>query len=159
DFDRQHIRGEEFRSHEFLPRPPDARNPDRRQVLWSPRATAREGAFRVHYEFFCDMECRRPTSPMSRLSQSLYAPPQPAQYLKSEYRIECDNPDVAALARQLTDGLTEPGDQLEALFHFVDGEIGREPAVGGPGVSALGCLQNRVGDSGAKSRLLVALCR
>src|SRR5262249_50036585 len=44
-------------------------------------------------------------------------------------------------------------------FHFVDKEIGNEASIGSPGTTALECLQNGSGDSGGKSRLLVALCR
>jgi hypothetical protein len=45
------------------------------------------------------------------------------------------------------------------LFRYVDQEIGNEPSIHGPGLSALACLQAGSGDSGGKSRLLVALCR
>ncbi len=53
----------------------------------------------------------------------------------------------------------EPGEQVEALFRHVDQKILKEPAVGGAGLSAVQCLKNGRGDSAAKSRLLVALCR
>jgi hypothetical protein len=45
------------------------------------------------------------------------------------------------------------------LFRHVDQKILKEPAVGGAELSAVQCLKNGRGDSAAKSRLLVALCR
>src|SRR5262249_14924505 len=81
------------------------------------------------------------------------------EHLQSEPRIESDHPDITDLARRLTAGLEDPRDQLDTLYRHVDLEIGNEPNLQGSGMSALECQQNGGGDSGAKSRLLVALCR
>jgi hypothetical protein len=158
-FDRQQICRETCSSDEFLDKPPAARHPERRQVLWSQRASAAPGPFRVHYEFYCKVDVHRPTAPMSKLTKTLLAPPHAGEYLGSEPRLECDHQEISALARRLTADHVDAGDQVEAFYHYVDQEIGKEPSLGGPGLSALECLRNGRGDSGAKSRLLVALCR
>jgi hypothetical protein len=159
DFDRQHIRNEVFRSAEFLNKPPNVRHPDRRQVLWSQRAHTTPGPFRVHYEFYSVMDVHGPTAPMSKLAKDLYAAPKRGEHLKSEPRVDCDHPDVSALARGLVAEREGTADQVEALFDYVDKEIGKEPTVGGPPLGTVECLKRRAGDSAAKCRLLVALCR
>ncbi|TMQ32631.1 MAG: hypothetical protein E6K70_17505 [Planctomycetota bacterium] len=47
DFGRQHIWKEACRSNEFLPKPPDAKHPERHQVLWTERPAVAEGPFRA----------------------------------------------------------------------------------------------------------------
>jgi hypothetical protein len=96
---------------------------------------------------------------MSRLTKTLYAPPQPGDLLQTEPRIETDHSEISTLARSLTAGWDGPRDQVEALYGYVDREIGNEPNVNSPGLTALECLKNGSGDAAAKSRLLVALCR
>lgn len=159
DYARQHISNVECRSPEMLHKPPTARHPERREVLWAQRAGVPPGLFRVYYEFFCTVDYHRPTSSMTRLADDLYQPPAPGAYLYSEPRVECDHVDVAGLARRLTTGKAEPAEQAEALFDYVDRQIAREPALGGRCLGAVECLNNRGGDAGAKSRLFVALCR
>lgn len=159
DFDRQHIRSESFQSAELIDKPPDSRQPNRRQVLWSQRPNVAPGPFRAHYQFFCEMEVNRPSSPMSRLAKNLNAPPNPGEFLKSEPLLDSLHEDISALAKNLTAGQEEPTDQAEAFFHYVDREIAKEPSVGGTAMGALACKQNGRGDEGAKSRLLVSLCR
>ncbi len=159
DLGHQHICRESCRSDEFIDKPPVARHPERRQVLWNYRGTAAPGSFRAFYEFYCHLDVHRASASGSRLSKALYAPPRPGEYLNNEARIECEHPDISALAKQLTAEHSEPCDQVEALYQYVNQEIGKEPAVGAAGLSAVQCLKNGRGDSGAKSRLLVALCR
>jgi hypothetical protein len=159
NFNHQQICRATCSSDEFFDKPPAARHPERRQVLWAQRANASPGPFRIHYEFYCQVEVHRPTAPMTQLTKTLLAPPHPGEYLRSEPRLEFDHPDISALARRLTADQTDSGEQVEALFRFVDQEIGKEPSLGGPGLTAIDCLHNGRGDSGAKSRLLVALCR
>jgi hypothetical protein len=159
NFNRQQICREICQSEEFFDKPPAARHPERRQVLWAQRATVPLGPFRAHYQFYCKLDVHRPTAPMSNLTKTLYAPPHPGEYLASEPRLQCDHPEISALARRLTTERVDPGEQVEALFHYVDQEIGKEPSLGGPSLTAVECLQNGRGDSAAKSRLLVALCR
>src|SRR5207248_9291451 len=76
-----------------------------------------------------------------------------------EPRIPSDHTDDSTLARNLTMGLEDSRDHFEVLFRYVDQELASEPSLPGHELSALDCLKNGSGDSGAKSRLLVALCR
>ncbi|HZU35933.1 MAG TPA: transglutaminase domain-containing protein, partial [Gemmataceae bacterium] len=159
DFGRQHIKREACRSDELLDKPPSARHPERRVVLWSQRPGVPPGPFHAYYEFYCLVDVHRPSVAMNRLAAKVDAAPAPGQQIKAEPRIECDSAPVAALARRLTAGHDDPGDQAEILFRYVDQEIANEPSPSGPGLGALDCLKNRRGDASAKSRLLVALCR
>lgn len=159
DFGHQHILDELYRSDELLAKPPDSKHPERRQVLWTQRPGVSEGSFRVRYQFYCTVNDHAPTAPMAELAKLINAPPHPGTLLKSEPRIQNDHTDISLLARNLTEGLHDSRDQFEALFHYVDQDILSEPTIPGPGLSALECLTTGSGDSGAKSRLLVALCR
>ncbi|MBY0525635.1 MAG: hypothetical protein K2R98_19675 [Gemmataceae bacterium] len=159
DFGRQHILREACQSEQMLDKPPDARHPERRQVLWTRRAGQQDGPFRALYEFYCTTSVNRPSAPMTELAQTLSAAPQPGQYLQRESVIESDHAAVADVARRLTVGLDRSEDQVEALYRYVEQEIANEPSVAGPAVSATDCLKRQGGDPSAKSRLLVALCR
>ena len=151
DFGRQHILKESCRSEELLDRPPDARHPNRRQVIWTRRAGVDDGPFRAYYEFFCAVNSPRPTAPMTELTHSAYATPQSGQFLQRQPTVEIDHPAIAALARRLTTGRDRVEDQVEALFRYVDLEIVNDPSVAGPAASAAECLSKGSGDSAAKS--------
>jgi hypothetical protein len=162
----QHILDELYRSDELLAKPPDSKHPERRQVLWTQRLGIPEGPFRARYQFYCTVNIHPPpmghvanVPPLSELAKAVNAAPHPGTQLKSEPRIQSDHAEISTLARSLTAGLDDPRDQLEALFRYVDQEISSEPTIPGPGQNALDCLKNGSGDSGGKSRLLVALCR
>jgi hypothetical protein len=159
DIGHQHISHEVCQSDELWARPPEARQPDRHQVLWTQRPGVSEGPFRVRCRFYCSVDVRAPSAPMSSLARAVYAPPGDREQRASETRIESDHPEVSALARRVTSGIEEPAEQLDALFRYVDQEIANEPTVQGPGRTALECLRSQSGDSAAKARLLVALCR
>jgi hypothetical protein len=159
DFGHQHILREVFRSDELLDKPIDAKHPERRQVIWTQRAGIPDGPFRARCELYCSVNVAHPTAPMTELTRSLYAAPRPGEELQTEPGVESDHVAIAALARRLTVGIDRPIDQAEALFRHVDQEVGNEPTIAGPPVGALECLKNESGDAGAKSRLLVALCR
>jgi 7 transmembrane helices usually fused to an inactive transglutaminase/Transglutaminase-like superfamily len=159
DFGRQHVLRETCRSAELLDKPPDARHPDRRVVLWSHRAGVPAGSFRAHYEFYCVTDVHRPSSSMARLAKSLYAPPKRGEYLDTAPPPGLDVEEVSNLTRRLTAGLERPADRAEALFRHVDQEITKEPSVPGQPISAAECLHGGSGDAGGKSRLLVALLR
>lgn len=159
DFGRQHVLHELYRSTEFVARPRDQKHPERPTVSWTLRPGVANAPFRARYEMYCAVDVRTPTTPMSKLARTLYAPPAHDAALQSEEGIESDHPELVSLARQLATGLEETPEELEALFHHVDAEIGNEPTVRGGGLTALECLRNGSGDSAAKSRLLAALCR
>jgi hypothetical protein len=155
----QHICRESFSGNEFSNKPPASRHPDRRQVLWTQRRAKEPGPFRIVHAFYCQLDLHRSDSSFAHSTKSLYHPPGPGEYLRDEPRIECKHSEITALARRLTEDKVELSEQVEALYRHVDQMIGKEPAVGVSGLSAVQCLKNGRGDSGAKSRLLVALCR
>jgi hypothetical protein len=159
DFGHQHIDRESFRSTELAGKPPDVKHPARRQALWTARPAASPGPFQAHYEFYCVMDMHQPTAPMVQLTKTLYAAPHPGQYLDIESRAGTDNESISSLARQVTECLEDPADQAEALYHFVDEDVANEPTMNGTPVTAAECRKRGSGDSGAKSRLLVALLR
>ncbi|HLN33501.1 MAG TPA: 7TM domain-containing protein [Gemmataceae bacterium] len=159
DFGRQHILNELCRSNELLSKPPDAKHPERHQVLWSQRAGVAGGPFRALYQFQCTVNVNTPTTSMSKLSRTLYAPPQREEPVASPEIPGSSVPEISALARNLTSRIDSAPDQLEALYRYVDQEVGNEPTVEGSIASPLECLKNGTGDSGAKSRLLAALCQ
>ena len=153
----QHILDELYRSDELLAKPPDSKHPERRQVLWTQRLGVPEGPFRARYQFYCAVNLHPAAAPLSELAKAVNAAPHPGAQLKSEPRIQSDQAEISTLARSLTAGLDDPRDQLEALFHYVDQEIGSEPSIPSRGQSALDCLKNGSGDSGGKSRLVTGL--
>jgi hypothetical protein len=159
DFGRQHIFNEVCRSDELYDKPPDARHPSRRQIIWHQRAGVPNGPFRARYEFHCTTNVSRPSPGMTELGQTLSAAPAAGQYLQREPGVESDHPSIIALSRRLTDGIEHPEDQVEALYRHVATEIANEPSVGGQSLSAAECLKHGGGDAAAKSRLLLALCR
>jgi hypothetical protein len=159
DLSRQHVVRETGRSAELIYKPAEGRHAERRLVYWTQRPGQGKGAFQARYEFYCRVDVHRPTSPMSRLTRTLYAPPPPGEHVKSEPRLDPSDPEISDLALRLTKGLSRPADQVRTLFRFVDEEISNEPSVGGGGLSAAECLKAGSGDAAAKSRLLTALCR
>jgi hypothetical protein len=159
DFDQQHISSEVYRSAELLARPPDARYPDRHQVLWSQRPGVGRGPFRATYQFCCATKVPAPNHTMAGEARRRLAPPSPGAYLNSEGRIESDAVAISQLARCLTAGREDALDQFDALYRYVDQEIANEPSVRGRAPGAATCLQEGGGDASAKARLLTALCR
>jgi hypothetical protein len=156
---QQRVVKEDFRSREFLPKPPDAKHPQRHQVWWSQRAGVSPGPFRAVYQFYCAVAAHPANPETTRLGRAIYRAPGPGEQLHSESLVESDDPAISALARRLTVGSSDNRDQLEALYHYTDQEIGNDPSVPGPPSGALECLQIGSGDAAAKSRLLTALCR
>ena len=159
DCNRQHIFREDYRSAELIPRPVSGHNNERRQLQWLQRPGSGKGAIEARYEFVCNVDVHHPTSPMSQLTRTLYAAPEPGEYTRSEPRINPGDPDITELARLLTADLPQPADQVRALFRHVDQEIANEPSGRGVGLSAAECLRAGSGGAAGKSRLLVALCR
>ncbi len=159
DFKRQHVANEQCHSDELTPKHTEGRHGERRLIQWSPRGAAAKGAFQARYEFYCRVDVHKPTSPMARLAETLYAHPGAGEHIEAEPRIDPSHPEICTLALDLTAGLDKAADQARALFRFVDEDIANEPSAGGPGQTAAECLQSGRGDAAAQSRLLVALCR
>jgi hypothetical protein len=158
DLDGQHVFKDEYSSEQLQYKPPEARNPGRKQVAWSRRGGAPAGPFRARCEFRVVLEKAHANAAAARLATGLYAPPVPGRDLGPEPRSE-DHARLAARARALTADLDGDLDRAEALFHFVDRAVGNEPAVDGPAVTAAECLKTGSGDCAAKGRLLAALLR
>ena len=140
DFDRQHVRLERFQSAEMLEKPPTARHPERRQVIWTLRAGATPGLFTVRHDFYCDIDVHSPSLPMSSLARSFYATPMKGEHLENEPLIESDHPDISALARRLIEDREGTYDQMEAIYQHVSQEVENDPNVGMLGLGAVECL-------------------
>jgi 7 transmembrane helices usually fused to an inactive transglutaminase/Transglutaminase-like superfamily len=160
DLERQHVLKDEYSSPQLLSKPPEARKPERRQVIWTRRGGAAVGPFRARCTFDVVPDGSHADAAAVRLTSGLYAAPAPGKMLEPESRAG-EHARIAAQARALTDDLAADSDldRAEALYHFVDGKIANEPRVKEPSVSAAACLENEAGDCAAKSRLLAALLR
>jgi hypothetical protein len=157
DLDRQHLLDEDYSSEQMTHRPPDARHPERRRVLWTQTPGVPEGPFRVRADFHVSLVGGR-SSWVS--STGVYSAPRPGEYLSAEALIETGHERISTLARELTAELpgTNPLDAAQALFGFVEQRIKKEPFEG-TSAGALACLEHGTGDRCARCRLLVALLR
>ncbi|MFL5339035.1 MAG: 7TM domain-containing protein [Gemmataceae bacterium] len=158
DLAHQHIVRETARSDEFQQKPQE-HHADRREQSWTQTPGTKPGPFRIRYECYCRVDAEHTGAAAQNRSHHLYSAPKDGDHLQTEPGIERDHPEIADRARRLTDGMEGPADRVEALFQFVDQQITGEPAVAGSLRSAVECLRDEGGDSAAKSRLLVALCR
>lgn len=160
DVNRQHVIREKYRSAQLLVRPPEARNPQRRRVLWMPKAGHTDAVVKLHCEFWCAVD-HRPTAPMTQLARTLYAPPAAGECLESELKTTKETQQITDLARRLSGDAAEPFDMARPIFEFVDREIANEPTIHDSGNAAgpVQCLAEGSGDAAAKSRLLLALLR
>ena len=152
---QQQIVQEAFHAPQFIGRAEERSTPLRRTVLWTAQPTYSGGTFRLHAECYLLLRPR----PEGAGLGAAQTPPHAGEYLRQEPGIEVDDPDLAACARELVAEASTPSDQVERLYRFVDEQIANEPSVSTGSASALLCLQQEAGDSLAKSRLLVALCR
>ncbi len=159
NFERQHIRLERFHSESMLEKPPSARHPERRQVIWTQRTGVTSGPFTALYEFYCDVDVHGPSLPMAHSARAHYAAPRNGEHLESQPLIECDHSDISALARRLIEDREGVYDQMEAVYQYVSLQVENDPNVGNQGLGAVDCFRSGRGDARAKSRLLVALCR
>src|SRR5207302_5969788 len=150
DFNRQHVVRETYHSAQLAGRAPDTTSPLRRRILWKRKAGVAEGLFKLRGEFICSIDHARPTAPMSRLGQTLYAPPPRGAYLDVLSRAGTENDLIAALAKKLSAGKERHSEQTHALFQYVDGRIINEPQVGVRPLSPAECLTEGSGDSAAK---------
>jgi hypothetical protein len=83
------------------------------------------------------------------------APASLAGYLATEPKIEADDPEIIAMAQELTDG---PPDAWQAAIAVADW-VYRNIAYQITGTGAQQCLTDRQGDCGPKSYLTIALLR
>lgn len=161
DLDRQQVDKELYESEQLFAKPPEAKHPDRRVVLWSQRGGAADGPFRLRCEYQVSIE-GTPRSPLlDHRTNSLYAAPRPGEYLSTETPPGVNNEEISATARSLTatlENALNQQDVAETLYRFVAERIENDP-VDGPSASAVECLRTQRGDRLAQSRLLLALLR
>jgi hypothetical protein len=159
DFKQQHAFREEFVSAELMQKPVEGHSHDRRQVTWWQKTQAAKVPLEARYEFYCSVDMKPPTAPMTKLGRQLYEAPHPGEDVQADANIDPHDPAVAELAKELTDGHDRPVEQVRELYQFVNKQVASEPAVGNVSASAVECLKAGHGDAAAKSRLLAALCR
>jgi hypothetical protein len=171
DLDRQHVLDDAYSSAQLFHKPPEARHPERRQVLWSQQPGVADGPFRARCEFHVALEVTTPNALMSHQATGLYGPPRPGQYLEVERPAphgagaggpKTDSERISSQARQLTADLESTQNQIdvtEALYHYVAQNIKNDPRPDASPASAIECLHAGKGDRLAKSRLLQALLR
>jgi 7 transmembrane helices usually fused to an inactive transglutaminase/Transglutaminase-like superfamily len=159
DLERQHVLADHYESAELACKPPEARRPQRRQVLWTQRGGAQPGPFHALCTFQIAIESAHSNGLLPRLASGLYAPPGQGEDLDLPASTGPGSERLTQLARDRSAGLEDRVDVAEALYHFVDREVGNEPSLGGTPAGPAECLGAGRGDCGAKSRLLVTLLR
>jgi hypothetical protein len=157
DFRRQHLVDVQPQASGVVLRGTRTRA-SRTEAVWDPAGVApgKPQPFRLAYSVRCILGLRRPTPAMTRATRQLDSPPGQGDYLAPSARVQSDAEPVRRLARQLAEDGAAPADLVRALYEHV-AELPDEPAP--EPLSALDCLRQGSGDSGGKSRLLVALCR
>jgi transglutaminase-like putative cysteine protease len=157
DFRRQHITGESFVSKEMTYKIRRGKAGGPRRAQWQ-RRPSMERLHRVQltYQFRCVLGTRRPTPAMMHQTHTLDAAPPEGYLNRPSARIESDAPEIEQLAEGLVSEETGLRQEVRALFEHVTGLALEDSS--GP-TTALGCLRQGSGDSGGKSRLLIALCR
>ena len=161
DLDRQQVDNEVYESEQLFKKPPEAKHPERRVVLWSQRGGSTDGPFRLRCEYSVSIDGSPRSTLLSRSTNSLYAAPRPGEYLGTDNETRVNDEEISATARRLTAVLENPTNQhdvAEALYRFVANDIKNDP-VDGPSASSVECLRNQRGDRLAQSRLLLALLR
>src|SRR5262245_29515773 len=126
DLERQRLIDDTYASDELAHRPPEARHPERRRVLWSQRGGVADGAVKARAEFHVAVEVSKPAGGSVRQTTGLYAPPRAGEYLGAEGHIEATHERISALARRLTAPLGEganPLDVAQALFRHVEQKV------------------------------------
>lgn len=161
DLDRQRVIDDGYESDELHHKPPEARHPERRRVVWAQRGGVPDGEFRARSEFLISLDkARRGSEP--RPVSGLYAAPAQGEHLGDEPLIEARHDTITEKARSLTAGIEGSSSMLDtaqALFHFVEQKIKNDVRLDPRSTSALTCLEAGKGDRAAKARLLAALLR
>ncbi len=81
--------------------------------------------------------------------------PTLAVYLKPEPNVECDDPEVRALARKIVEGSDSAWEAVQRIGAWIKENITYRIT----GSGALECLRTRKGDCGPHAWLTIALCR
>lgn len=155
DFRHQHVFDESYNGKNVVP-PRGRKEAGRREVLWRRAGVGgAPQAFRLAYSFRCQVGVH-PTPAMRHATRAADAPPADGDWLRPGARVESDHRAVVEKAQALTRPGQPAADQVRAVYDFVS-RLDNEPTLDTQ--SALKCLRDESGDSGGKSRLMVALCR
>ena len=155
DFRHQHIFDERFESPMLSP-PRARKSTDRGDLSWRRATVGTSEAFALTYTFHCQTDVEKPSATMNRASRKLDGPPPPGIYVDPQPRIDSEHREIRTLANARSEDHSQPADQVASFFDFVSALPDKRPR---GRESALNCLRQGMGDAGAKSRLLVALCR
>src|SRR5262245_17807093 len=153
-FRHQHVFDEEFSSAELVCRLTGGADSPRRAAAWTPNLAAAR-TFRASYSFRCLVGLREATPAMRRMTRLLDRP-DGGESLRPSPRVQSEDRQVLARARELAPDAAAPLDKARAFLDYVEA-LESEPAF--DTLSAVDCLRAQSGDSGGKARLLVALCR
>jgi len=156
DFRHQHIFDEHFESKELFHRNAKSKDPSRREVVWTRPGVAGKQPVRLAYSFRCNLGVRRPTAAMLHHTHLADAAPGEDMAMSASTGIESGHEEIVQAARQVLAEEKGVGERVNALFDYVAG-LANEPSLDSR--SALECLRSGSGNSGSKSRLLIALCR
>ncbi len=128
------------------------------EAVWDPAAVApgKPQDFRLAYSFRLITDLRKRTPAMAQATRRLDGAPSAGEYLAPGPRTQSDAEPIRRKAQELAGDEKSEADLVRRLYDHVR-EMPDEPALGALG--ALECLERGAGDSGGKSRLLVALCR
>jgi transglutaminase-like putative cysteine protease len=165
DFRFQHVIDERFAANGLAPPPRASRDKDprpRTEANFRRTSPAGKQSFRVEYSLHIQTGVRQPTPAMAARTRDLDAAPTGPECLQASPRIECTSPEIRAQGDELADEArgderTSDAAVVHTIYTFVE-RLPAEPARAAP-ASARDCLREGRGDSGAKARLLVALCR
>src|SRR5262249_36485172 len=123
DFRHQHIFDEHWRSDELLHREGrgDAGRPAaERDTLWKALPMAAGSPYGLTYSFHCVMGIHHQMHAMHERTAKLDAVPGPTDpSRRSGPRIESDDKDILALARELVGDRTVPADKVRAFYEHV----------------------------------------
>jgi transglutaminase-like putative cysteine protease len=159
DLERQNVVSDQYASEELTWRPPEARHPQRHQVIWTARNATAPGPLHARCTYHVAIDSHHPNTASPGSGRGLYATPRGGEYLEPAIGPGSETQRLFAVARERGAGLDNPIDVAEALYHFVDREVANEPYWGELPIEPADCLRAGRGDSAAKSRLLVALLR
>jgi hypothetical protein len=159
DLERQHVVSDRYESAELTNKPPEARRPQRRQVIWTQRGGMQSGPFHARCTFHVTVEASHPGGLVPRPATGLYAPPGQGEFLDLPQANGPGSERLVEFAREKSACVEDGVDVAEALYQYVDREIANEPSLGNTPAGPAECLAGARGDCGAKSRLLATLLR
>ncbi len=155
DFRHQHIFDEQFQSSDLINRTTRGNDVTSRQVSWRRAGPANAGPVRLSYSFRCLLGMHQPTEHMKQRTHQIDGG-SGGDTLRPSPLIQSDQDPIRRLASELTVEGQAQADMARAFYDRVR-ELETEPTLASQ--SAVDCLHAGRGDSGGKSRLLVALCR